>query len=112
VTRLPAVPKDVLSICYDEDYLNKHQEYIATCELVWHHDAEIIRRSIQDELQAQSDYESRADDVVHPLARKVLLDVANEEKVHQYEFLEVLRQIDRFQNMAENRAKKEIREMD
>ena len=108
VTELPKVSRDLFKLCYDEKYLAENPEAIEMCTLVWHHDAELIRMSVQEELQAQSDYESRADDIIHPFARKVLLDIANEEKVHQYELLEVLKEIDKFQKTAEDRAKGEV----
>jgi len=108
VTELPKVNRDLFKLCYDEKYLAENPEAVKMCILVWHHDAELIRMSVQEELQAQSDYESRADDIIHPFARKVLLDIANEEKVHQYELLEILKEIDKFQKTAENRAKGEV----
>ncbi|NPA98049.1 MAG: hypothetical protein GXO43_01595 [Crenarchaeota archaeon] len=110
MVKIPDLPKDVLQQCYDEEYVKKHPEILPTCRLVWHHDSEILRRSIQDELQAQSDYERRADDAINPLVSKALLEIANEEKVHEYEFIELLRQIDKYQKIAQEKAEKEVQE--
>ncbi len=45
-----------------------------------------IRINIAAELDAASLYEAHADATDSPLARKVLIDIANEERVHVGEF--------------------------
>ncbi len=49
-----------------------------------------IRLNIAAEEEAAAIYEAHADATDNPLARKVLLDIANEERVHVGEFVELL----------------------
>ena len=50
-----------------------------------------IRLNIAAELEATSIYEAHAEATENPLARKVLLDIANEERVHVGEFTQLLK---------------------
>jgi len=50
-----------------------------------------IRINIAAELDATSLYEAHADATDHPLAKKVLIDIANEERVHVGEFTQLLK---------------------
>ena len=50
-----------------------------------------IRMNIAAELDATSLYEAHADATDNPLAKKVFLDIANEERVHVGEFIELLK---------------------
>ncbi|MGQ9454699.1 MAG: ferritin family protein [Armatimonadota bacterium] len=49
-----------------------------------------IRLNIAAEEEAAAIYEAHADATDNPVARKVLLDIANEERVHVGEFVELL----------------------
>jgi rubrerythrin len=49
-----------------------------------------IRLDIAAEEEAVHQYTAQADATDHPLARKVLLDIADEERVHAGEFLRLL----------------------
>jgi rubrerythrin len=49
-----------------------------------------IRLSMADEFEAIQVYTQLAESINHPLAKAVLLDIANEERVHAGEFLRLL----------------------
>ena len=49
-----------------------------------------IRMNVAAEEEATAIYEAHADATDNPVARKVLLDIANEERVHVGEFVELL----------------------
>ena len=68
-----------------------------------------IRLAIAAELEAVHLYTAQAEAAEDPLARKVLLDIANEERVHAGEFLEVLKRLapDEQQYLEEGRAEVE-----
>ena len=53
-----------------------------------------IRFMIAAEYEAIQMYQQTAESTNHPLAREVLLDIANEEKEHAGEFLRLLRELD------------------
>jgi rubrerythrin len=57
-------------------------------------DDEILREAIQDEYRAANLYEKMARRVSSSKVRRVLLDIANEEKVHIGEFEALLEEID------------------
>lgn len=50
-----------------------------------------IRMNMAAELDAASLYEAHAEATDNPLAKKVFIDIANEERVHVGEFLELLK---------------------
>ena len=74
-------------------------------------DAEIARVGIIAELDAISLYEQLAALAESKLLRKVLLDIANEEKTHVGEFLEMLKRLDREQEKELERGRDEVVEM-
>ncbi len=49
-----------------------------------------IRLSMADEFEAIQVYTQLAESINHPLAKAVLLDIANEERVHAGEFLHLI----------------------
>jgi rubrerythrin len=53
-----------------------------------------VRFMIAAEYEAIQMYQQTAESTNHPLAREVLLDIANEEKEHAGEFLRLLRELD------------------
>jgi rubrerythrin len=71
-------------------------------------DADILRLSIVAELDAVTLYEKLASKTSNPHLKKVLLDVANEEKVHSGEFLAMLKKMDPSQSKAEKEGKREV----
>lgn len=74
-------------------------------------DREIIRIGIIAELDAINLYEQLAAMTENALLKKVLLDVALEEKVHVGEFQELLVRIDREQASSLDKGREEISEM-
>ena len=75
-------------------------------------DAEIARIGLIAELDAINLYEQLAALAEDPLLKKVLLDIANEEKEHVGEFLELLRRLDKEQIDAIEEGKKEVEELE
>jgi rubrerythrin len=57
-----------------------------------------IRLSMADEFEAIQVYTQLAESINHPLAQAVLLDIANEERVHAGEFLRLLYILDPDEN--------------
>ncbi|MEO0198279.1 MAG: ferritin family protein [candidate division WOR-3 bacterium] len=74
-------------------------------------DREILRLAIIAELDAINLYEQLASITENPNIKKVLLDVAHEEKVHVGEFLEMLLRNDEEQLRDLEKGKEEIREL-
>jgi rubrerythrin len=56
--------------------------------------ARAIRFMVAAEYEAVQLYQQTAESTDHQLAREVLLDIANEEKVHAGEFLRLLKELD------------------
>ena len=70
-----------------------------------------IRINVAAELEATSLYEAHAEAIDDPFVKKVLLDIANEERVHVGEFMQVLKiLLDDEEELLENGAD-EVREM-
>jgi len=71
-----------------------------------------LRLDVAAEEEAAGLYEAHADATDNPIARKVLLDVANEERVHVGEFIELINILTQYEEKAwiENGAL-EVREM-
>jgi len=71
-----------------------------------------MRLNVAAEEEAAGIYEAHADATDNPLARKVLLDIANEERVHVGEFTELINILTSGQEIAwmEN-GYREVREM-
>ncbi len=74
-------------------------------------DKEILRAGMIAELDAVSFYEQLAAMTLNKKIKKVLLDIAKEEKTHLGEFEEMLLKIDREQVKEISSAKKEIKEL-
>lgn len=74
-------------------------------------DKEILRAGIIAELDAVSFYEQMAELTKNNNIRKVLLDIAREEKTHVGEFNEMLLKLDKEQIKENEHAKKEIKEL-
>jgi len=74
-------------------------------------DFEILRLSIIAELDAVNLYEQLAEKTKNPNIKKVLLDIAKEEKVHVGEFQELLNQLDSENIPSLEDGKKEIEEL-
>lgn len=73
-------------------------------------DMEALRTAIMAELDAINLYEQLAAQTENANIRKVLLDVAREEKTHFGEFQEMLLRIDKEQVRELEKAKEEVRE--
>ena len=74
-------------------------------------DKEVLRVGIIAELDAINLYEQMANMVRDERIRKVLLDIAREEKTHVGEFLEVLLRLDPEQAKELEEGEKEIKEI-
>jgi len=72
---------------------------------------EIMRSAIIAELDAISLYEQLAAQTSDIDLKKVLLDIAREEKTHYGEFHEMLLRIDQDQVKEIDKAKKEVKEL-
>ena len=71
-----------------------------------------MRLNLAAEEEATAQYMAHADATDNPLARKVLIDIANEERVHVGEFAELINMLTQYEERAwtENGAD-EVREM-
>lgn len=74
-------------------------------------DKEILRLGIIAELDAVSLYEQLAAKTNDERIKKILLDIAKEEKTHVGEFLEMLLRIDKEQVEELKKGKEEVKEM-
>lgn len=74
-------------------------------------DKEILRLGIIAELDAISLYEQLADNATDENIKKVMLDVANEEKEHVGEFKTMLDKLDKEQVEMEKKGAEEVDEM-
>ncbi len=74
-------------------------------------DAEILRLGIIAELDAINLYEQMANLASDEDIKKVLEDIANEEKIHVGEFLEMLRRLDPRQVEELEKGKEEVKEL-
>ncbi len=74
-------------------------------------DREILRAGIIAELDAINLYEQMASIAQNPDIKKVLLDIAREEKTHVGEFEILLLEIDNEQKQELEKAKEEIKEI-
>ena len=70
-----------------------------------------IRINVAAELDATSLYEAHAEATDHPLAKKVLIDIANEERVHVGEFMELLKILQEDEEGWITNGANEVREM-
>ncbi|MHA1589674.1 MAG: ferritin family protein [Candidatus Njordarchaeales archaeon] len=74
-------------------------------------DKEILRIAIIAELDAVNLYEQMASMTKNEKIRKILLDIAREEKTHVGEFLEMLSRIDPEQVKELEKGREEIKEL-
>ena len=74
-------------------------------------DKEILRVGMIDELDAISLYEQLAGMTENQDIKKVLLDIAKEEKTHAGEFEVLLHRLDKEQVTENEQARKEIKEL-
>jgi rubrerythrin len=74
-------------------------------------DMEALRTAIIAELDAINLYEQLAAQTDDTRVKKVLLDIAREEKTHYGEFQEILLRIDKEQVKELDKAKEEVREL-
>ncbi len=74
-------------------------------------DKEILRVSIIAELDAINLYEQMANITENENIRKILLEVAREEKIHVGEFQTLLLEIDKEQEKELEEGKKEVEEL-
>ena len=70
-----------------------------------------IRMNVAAEEEATAIYEAHADATDNPLARKVLLDIANEERVHVGEFIELIEILTQDEKAWMENGYDEVREM-
>lgn len=71
-----------------------------------------LRLDIASEEEAAALYEAHADATDNPIAKKVFLDVANEERVHVGEFTELINILTAYEEQAwMNNGAAEVREM-
>ena len=75
-------------------------------------DRELARIGLIAELDAINLYEQLAELANDPLLKKVFLDIANEEKTHVGEFLEVLKRLDKEQVKELEKGKREVVELE
>ena len=74
-------------------------------------DKEMLRLAIQAEYDAVNLYEQMSETTSNSKIRKIMLDVAREEKVHIGEFEELLRQVDDEQERALSDGAEEVGQM-
>lgn len=74
-------------------------------------DKEILRAGMIAELDAVNLYEQMANMTKNTKIKKILLDIAREEKTHVGEFNELLLKFDKEQVKENIKAKKEIKEL-
>ncbi len=74
-------------------------------------DKEILRWGLIAELDAINFYEQLAEETNNENIKVVLTDIANEEKTHVGEFLEMLKKMDEKQVQEIEKGKKEVEEL-
>lgn len=74
-------------------------------------DKEILRWGVMAELDAINFYEQMASKAKNPIVKKVMLEVAKEEKEHVGEFESLLFELDKEQAEEYEEGKKEVEEM-
>ena len=70
-----------------------------------------IRFFVAAEYEAIQLYTEIAESTDDPLAKKVLYDIADEEKVHAGEFLKLLKELDKDEEKFYQQGEKEVKEM-
>lgn len=74
-------------------------------------DKQVLRAGIISELDAISLYEQLAEISTNENVKKVLLDIANEEKVHVGEFQKLLLELDKEQDESLTSGEKEVEDI-
>lgn len=74
-------------------------------------DMEILRWGMMAELDAVNFYEQLANAASNPDVKKVLMDIAREEKTHMAEFRTMLNKMDKEQVAEDAKGEEEIREL-
>jgi len=74
-------------------------------------DADMVRKSMMEELQAVNDYVERAGKCENEAVRKLLLDIAEEERTHFNEFEIMLESLDSGHEKGEEEGEKEMGDM-
>jgi len=74
-------------------------------------DAHMIRKCIIEEMEAVNEYIERAGMAENSAVRKVLLDIAEEERIHFGEFEMLLDAVDPLHEPAEDEAEEEMEDM-
>jgi len=74
-------------------------------------DAQLLRKGIEEELKAVTLYENLAAKAKSPDVKKLLLEVAKEEKIHIGEFETLLEMLDPEYEKAESDGEKEVKEL-
>ena len=75
------------------DFPNMFPGFVPDRKLTLRELTRALRLSLAAEEEAVSVYEAQADATDHPLAKKVLQDIADEERVHAGEFLRLLHEL-------------------
>lgn len=70
-----------------------------------------IRLNVAAEEEAVHLYMAHAEATDDPLAKKVLIDIANEERIHVGEFLELLRRLDPEEEHLLEEGREEVEEL-
>lgn len=73
-------------------------------------DAQMIRAAIMGELDAINLYEQLAIKIKNPKAKKVLLDIAYEEKVHIGELEALLKELDPDEDKSKDEGESEVKD--
>lgn len=101
------------AILYKGDVGMRFKEFLNEADILKYPqtDEEILRASMYEELRAVNLYQQLARQAKDPRVRKVLLDIAHEEKVHIGEFEELLEKVDPAYDKAEDEAEEELEDM-
>lgn len=71
----------------------------------------VLRLSMAAELDAVHLYELIADSTDNPQLKKVMQDIANEEKIHYSEFMSLLKKLDPEEESYINKGEKEVEDL-
>jgi len=74
-------------------------------------DSQLLRKGMVEELKAINLYEKIAAEAQDARVREMFLDIAQEERVHAYEFEELLERLDVKWEEAEENAEKEVEDL-
>lgn len=102
---IPEAPKEVLQ----ELFIQMNE--VSNMPSGKRKDMSILRLALIAEFDAASLYERMADEASDKNIKKVLLDIANEEKVHIGEFESLLESVDSEHEKNEDEGKKEVEKL-